>query len=119
MLEKPDTQITLAPFADWMMCAPCPYRVPGLNACVNNRGSGGLPNQLRDLRVLQRLGLAYGQTVNARDLYRLILERIPGTLEFCRIEHSKPSIWWTGCGSATVDSENYEKGRRLLAAELG
>ncbi len=119
MLKSPDIRVTLAPYADWMMCAPCPYRVPALNACVNNRGSGGLPNQLRDLRVLQRLGLTYGSTLNARELYKLLLDRIPGTLEMCRIEHSRPSVWWTGCGVATADSENYAKGRTQLLALLG
>ena len=118
ILKAPDTLITLAPYADWMMCAPCPFRAAGLNACVTNKGSGGLPNQLRDLRVLQKLGLTYGSTLKARDLFRLLFERIPGTFEICRIEYSKPSVWWTGCGVATADSENYAEGRRRLMAEL-
>lgn len=118
-LEEPDTLITLAPHADWMMCAPCPYRSSELNACVNNKGSGGLPNQMRDLRVLHRLGLTYGSTLKARDLYKLIFERISGTLEICRIEHSRPSVWWTGCGAATADSEDYEEGKKLLIAAFG
>ena len=41
------------------MCAPCPSRAAKCNGCVNNKGSGGLPNQMRDLRVLQKLGLHY------------------------------------------------------------
>ena len=119
MLKEPDTLVTLVPYADWMMCAPCPVRAPQLNACVHNKGSGGLPNQLRDLRVLQKLGLTYGSTVKARDLYKLIFKRISGMLEICRLDHSKPSVWWSGCGSATTESENYQKGRKLLMAELG
>lgn len=119
MLKDPNVLITMAPCADWMMCAPCPARVPALNGCVNNRGSGGLPNQLRDLRVLQKLGLTYGSTLKARDLYKRIFTRISGTLEICRIEHSQPSVWWSGCGAATTNSENYEKGKKLLMAELG
>lgn len=119
ILKQPDTLITLAPYADWMMCAPCPSRTPGSNGCVNNKGSGGLPNQMRDLRVLQKLGLTYGSTIKAGELYRLILERIPGTLAMCRIEHERPSVWWTGCGAETVDSEHYEKGRQMLMQELG
>jgi hypothetical protein len=119
ILKKPDTLITMVPHADWMMCAPCPYRAPALNACVNNQGSGGLPNELRDLRVLQKLGLRFGSTLKARDLYRLIFERISGTLEICRLDHARPSVWWSGCGAATTNSENYEKGRKLLMAQLG
>jgi len=119
ILKDPDTLITMAPYADWMMCAPCPSRSPELNACVNNKGSGGLPNQMRDLRVLQKLGLTYGSTLKARDLYQLIFGRIPGTLEICRIEQPKPSVWYTGCGSATTNSEGYDKGRKLLMDAFG
>lgn len=118
-LHKPDTRITLVPYADWMMCAPCPYRCPELNACVNNRGAGGLSNQMRDLRVLQKLGLTYGSTLTARELYRLIFARISGTLEICRLEHADPSVWYTGCGTATTNSESYARGKELLMAELG
>lgn len=119
ILKEPDTPITIVPHADWMMCAPCPNRAPALNGCVNNKGSGGLPNQLRDLRVLKKLGLTFGSTLKARDLYKLIFERIPGTLEICRIDHSKPSVWYSGCGAATVDREDYDKGRQMLMGELG
>ena len=118
ILKRPHTRITLAPYADWMMCAPCPDRAPKLNACVNNKGSGGLPNQMRDLRVLQKLGLTYGDTLEGGDLYELILERIPGTLEICGLEHSKPSVWWTGCGAPTVNSEGYDRGRQALLDAL-
>ncbi len=119
VLKEPHTRITLAPYADWMMCAPCPDRAPELNACVNNKGWGGLPNQMRDLRVLQTLGLTYGDTLEAGDLYELILERVPGTLEICSLEHSPPSVWLTGCGSATVNSEGYDKGRQALLDAFG
>ena len=119
ILKEPDTLMTMAPYADWMMCAPCPFRAPELNGCVNNKGSGGLPNQMRDLRVLQKLGLTYGSTLKARDFYKLLFARVSGTLEICRIEHSKPSVWWTGCGAATTNSESYDKGRQMLMDELG
>ena len=119
ILKEEDRRITVAPNADWMMCAPCPSRASGCSGCVSNIGSCGLPNQMRDLRVLQILGLTFEQTLNARDLFRLIFERVTGTLATCRIEHSKPSMWWTGCGSATNNNESYEKGRQMLMKELG
>ena len=119
MLEKRDTRITLVPHADWAMCAPCPYRVPELNACIIHKGSGGLPNQMKDLRVLQKLGLTYGATLNALDLYRLIFERISGTLDICRIECPRLSVWWDPCAHAAANSETYEKGKQLLLAEMG
>ena len=114
ILKKPDIRIRMAPHADWMMCAPCPYRVAATRACVNNKGSGGLPNQMRDLRVLQKLGLTFGSILPARELYRRIFKRIPGTLEICRIEPGRPSVWWTGCGAAEADSPNFAKGRKQL-----
>ncbi len=118
ILEKPDTLIRLVPGADWMMCAPCPSRSSKLGACVCNKGSGGLPNQMRDLRVLQKLGLAYGSTLKARNLYTLIFKRFSGMLALCGIEHSKPSVWWTGCGSATLESEAFQRGKKRLMAAL-
>lgn len=119
ILRKPETRLRLVPHADWMMCAPCPYRRDSLNACVNNKGSGGLPNQMRDLRVLQKLGLTFGSVLPAREIYRRVFERIPGTLEICRIEPGRPSVWWTGCGAATADSQNYARGRKELMKLLG
>lgn len=119
MLPAPDIRIRLAPHADWMMCAPCPYRVPGLNACVNNMGNGGVSNQMRDLRVLQKLGLSYGAVLKGADLYKLLLKRIPSTLEICRLDHAGLSVWSTGCGAQTENSPGYAKGRKLLLAALG
>ena len=52
-------------------------------------------------------------------LYRRVFERISGTLEVCRIDVSLPSVWWTGCGAASTDSENYEKGKKRLTAAMG
>ena len=119
ILKEPETLITLAPYADWMMCAPCPSRAVKVNGCVINKGSGGLPNQMRDLRVLEKLGLTYGAKIKAINLYRLIFERISGTFEICRIVHSAPSVWYSGCGTATADSESYAKGRQMLMDALG
>jgi len=118
VLKEPYTLITLAEAADWMMCAPCPNRAPKLNACVNVRGSGGLTNQLRDLRTLQRLGLTYGTTMRAEGLYGLILERIPSTLDICRFDSPDPSVWWDGCGARTTNNESYVKGREMLMKEF-
>ncbi|MBS3762723.1 MAG: hypothetical protein KGZ25_05380 [Planctomycetes bacterium] len=118
ILDKPATLIKVASHADWMMCAPCPDRVPETNACVTNKGSGGLPNQMRDLRVLQKLGMTYGDTIEARELYKRIFERIPGTFEICALDHCDPSIWYTSCGIQTSESENYDKGRRMLMENM-
>jgi hypothetical protein len=120
--KKPNLTIKMARQADWMMCAPCPARVPELNACVNVLGSGGLSNEKRDLDMLQVLGLQFGSAVGARDLFRLIFERIPSTQPICKREGSScPSVWWDGCGESNVKqgNENYEKGRKELMERLG
>jgi len=118
ILKEPDTLITMAEAADWMMCAPCDHRATDLSACVNVKGSGGLVNQLRDLRTLQILGLTYGSTMNARELYRLIFERIPSTVEICRFEAPELSVWRDSCGSMACSSESYGKGRAELMVEF-
>lgn len=118
ILQQPDRRITLAPGADWMMCAPCPYRTDQGN-CVIHQGICGLANQLRDLRTLRKLGLSFGDTLPARDLFRLMFERIPGTLAICKLDHRAPSVWGDPCGKETQDVEAYEQGKQLLMAALG
>ena len=119
--ENPDVPIKLVEGADWMICAPCPNRAPALSACVNVLGAGGLSNQKRDLDMLQKLGLEYGSTVKARDLYRLIFEKIPTTSEICQRDgNCCPSVWWDPCGESNVkqSTANYEKGRNELMERL-
>lgn len=117
MLREPDRCITLARGTDWMMCAPCPYRT-AREHCVIHRGAGGLANQLRDLRVLQQLGLTFGDTLPARNLFRLIFDRIPGTLQVDKLDHAAPSVWGDPCGAETTDAEAYAHGKALLMAAL-
>ena len=119
--KRPDVLIKLVEGADWMMCAPCPNRATALNACVNVLGAGGLSNQKRDLDMLQTLGLEYGSTMKARDLYRLIFAKIPTTVEICkRVGNCCPSVWWDPCGERDAKQGNptYEKGRKELMAEM-
>lgn len=119
VLQEPDRRIMLALDADWMMCAPCPYRGAEPGVCVIHQGEGGLANPLRDLRVMQKLGLMYGDVLPARELFQRIFDRIAGTLEVCRLDHAHPSIWRDPCGVETADSEAYARGKALLSAALG
>ena len=121
ILKKPDTPVTLAKGPDWMMCAPCPSRVPELNGCVCGFiGSGGLYNELKDLNVLQRMGLTYGSTMRAGALYRLIFERIPTTSAVCALKDGLPSfsVWHDPCGEKSPPCPTYEKGREMLMREF-
>jgi len=119
--ERPDTPVVMAQGADWMVCAPCGRRVPGLNACVNVFGSGGLSNEKRDLDLLQKLGLTYGSSLPGRDFLRLLLARVPTTQDICRRDNPDLSVWWDGCGHANRSAGNagYAKGRERLWRELG
>ena len=56
--------------------------------------------------------------MNARALYRLIGDRIPGTLAICRFDQAAPSVWCDPCSTRSVDSENYVRGQRLLLERL-
>ena len=119
--KNPDILIKMARGADWMMCAPCPNRAVALNACVNVLGSGGLSNEKRDLDMLQKLGLHFGSTMKAKDLYALIFEKIPTTQDVCKREgNCCPSVWWDGCGesNAKEPTASYVKGRKELMEAL-
>lgn len=120
--QHPDTtSIRMAKGADWMVCAPCPQRVPELNACVNVAGSGGLSNEKRDLDLLQLLGLQYGSALPARVMLRLLFDHVPDTSPVCRRDNPPLSVWWDGCGEANCAAGNdgYSVGRSLLMNEFG
>lgn len=122
IIKHPDTPISLVEGAGWMMCGPCPSRVPAMNACMCGQiGSGGLYNELKDLNVLQALGLTYGTTMAARDIYALIFERITSVDGVCALTNGLPdtSVWRDGCGKSASPCPGYAKGRQMLLAELG
>ncbi len=54
--------------------------------------------------------------MKARDLFRLIFEKIPSTQPVCPRDNIKPAVWWDGCGESNLKqgNRNYEKGRREL-----
>ena len=121
ILKNPETPITLVSGADWMMCGSCPDRVGEFNACVcGTICSGGLYNAMKDLNVLQALGLTYGTTMKAREIYKLIFERIPQTAGVCALDGSIAdlSVWRDGCGADPEPCPNYKKGREMLMKEL-
>lgn len=122
LTEKPDVLVRFVHHADWMMCACCPNRAPGLNACVNILGSGGMSNEKRDLDVLRTLGLHFGDTLKARELYLRIFATFQTTLDSCaRPGNNCPSVWWDrSCGDANPETRHklYEKGREELLARF-
>ncbi len=119
--ENPDVMITMVPGADWMMCAPCPWRAPDRGACFTGRNCcGGLYNQIKDLNVLQALGLTYGTKMKAGEFYRLALERIPRTEWVCCLDNADllpHSLWWNACDAREPQTQ-YEKGREHLLKKM-
>jgi len=114
--KKPEVTVTLTKGADWMICAPCPARVPELSGCVHVQGCCGLSNEWRDLNVLQATGLTYGTTMNAREFLRLLFDRIPTTEKVCRKDNPVHSVWWDHC--SVYDEQDYSRGREMLMNEL-
>ena len=121
ILEAPATPITLVQGADRMMCGPCPHEVADRSACVTGTyATGGLYNELKDLNVLQILGLTYGTTMKAKELYDLLFERIPSVRGVCALARDIPdsSLWRDTCGKEATPCTDYDKGRKMLMAEF-
>lgn len=65
----------------------------------------------KDLDVLQRLGLCFGDTRTARDLFCRIKDEIPEIKDICRYEQSEPGKW-EECPLSRKD--HYTKGSGAL-----
>jgi len=119
--EKPDLPIRLVRGADWFMCAPCPYRFAELNACVTGRNAcGGIYNEIKDLNMLQALGLTYGTVMEGEEILRVIVEKIPEHAGVCALDNGglpPHSVWWNACDAQNAPPA-YKKGRKLVLAKL-
>ena len=97
-----------------MICPPCSGYEPSTNLCV---AGCGLRDEKKDLDVLQKLGLAYGATMKARELYSLLFEKIHTGIEICGWSNGDTtSPEWTICSG--VGEKAYEKGREMLIRKL-
>jgi hypothetical protein len=110
ILEKirnnPDMPVTLVE-GICMVCDPCSGYDLERNLCMH----GFVRIQLRNLMVLRKLGLAPGATLKARDLFKLLFERIETAREICGWgDMQSTSPIWGACGGAT--SGNYERVRQ-------
>jgi hypothetical protein len=65
-----------------MICPPCHGYDPAGDRCIAGVGMA-LRDELKDLDVLQRLGMAYGDRLPARELFARLYERIPSTRVIC------------------------------------
>jgi hypothetical protein len=97
------------------ICPPCHYLHEPSGYCIGGHGMA-LRDELKDLEVLQRLGLNYGDTLPARELYTRLFEKVTSALHVCgHGDGVERSTEWSVCGGADVNTR-YAKGR---AAGLG
>jgi hypothetical protein len=95
---EPEVLITLVEGC-CMACDGCDGFHPETGRCVH---SGGLIRDYKkDLDVFQRLGLMPGATMKARDLFKLLFERVRSTRDVCAYgDGVVTSQEWRICGDA-------------------
>ncbi len=112
--RAPDTPVTLIR-GTCMICPPCSRYDAGTGMCLGGR-SMALRDQKKDLDVLQKLGLKYGDTLPARKLLERLYERVPSTRDICGWGDGKERApEWSVCG----DPEGKEAYRLARATKLG
>lgn len=108
--RAPDIPVMLVPGC-CMICPPCSHYEPKSNLCLGGR-SMALRDEKKDLDVLQRLGLKYGDTLPARKLYELVFARIPSTRAICAYGDGKVGApEWSICGDDK--DQAYQKARAV------
>ncbi len=112
--KNPDVPVTLIR-GTCMICPPCSRYDPKTRQCLGGK-SMALRDQKKDLDVLQKLGLEYGDTLPARRLYELLYERIPSTRDVCGYgDGEERAFEWRICG----DPEGQQSYLKARAAMLG
>ncbi len=104
MEQEPDIPVTITEGC-CMVCDSCNVYHPGEHLCCHAH----FKNTLRDLMILEKLGVAPGTTMPARDLYSLIYRKIEKLKEICG--WGDGSIYgplWTPC---SYDKPIIEKAR--------
>lgn len=95
MVREPDIPVTLSEGC-CMACDSCNAYHPGEHLCYHAH----IKSALRDLMLLEKLGLKPGATLPARELYRLIYERIESFKDICGWrDGSNTAPWWAPCGT--------------------
>jgi len=92
-----------------MICPPCSGYDKSSDTCVASIAMS-LRDEKKDLDVLQRLGMEYGDVLPARELLRLLFERVHSTTEICgNKDDIERSPEWRVCRS----EERFQKGRTV------
>jgi hypothetical protein len=113
MRQEPDIPVTLTEGC-CMVCDPCYQYHEGEHLCYH----GHIKNTLRDLMLLERLGLPPGATLPAREVYRLIHERLDTLKDICGWrDGTNTAPFWSPCG----DGKSYlsVKGNEFVRRMIG
>lgn len=109
--RKPMTPVKLVE-GPCMICPPCSRYHAASNRCIGGNGMG-LRDEKKDLDLLQMLDLSYGDIVPARDLYRMVFDRIRSTRQVCGHGNGKVTGYeWSVCGGP-LGSQGYRKARAV------
>ena len=112
--KDPDIPITFVS-GPCMICPPCSKYHPARNWCISANAMA-LRDQKKDLDVLQLLGMAFGDTAPAREMYRRLYEKVLSTVQICGYGDGVVRGYeWTICGGPDGNA-GYVKAR---AAGLG
>lgn len=112
MEANPEIPITLVEGCD-MVCDPCPVYHVGERTCHSKNPK----NLLRDLRLLEQLGLPPGATLPARELYRRLFDRIHTLREVCAWgDGSCHAPFWAPCGGCQSHALEEAKAANFLGA---
>ncbi|MFH1568650.1 MAG: hypothetical protein ABIL09_11690 [Gemmatimonadota bacterium] len=112
--QDPDLPITLVRGC-CMICPPCSQYDPDSGLCVSPHAMS-LRDQKKDLDVLQLLGLGYGGTRPARELYGRLFAAVADTTQVCGYGDGRARApEWSVCRGP----EGSEPYRRARAAGLG
>lgn len=110
--KNPEIPVTLVAGC-CMICPPCAHYEPSTNLCLGGHGMA-LRDQKKDLEVLARLGLKYGDTLPARGLYALLYEKIASTREVCGYGDGRATATeWSVCSGAEKD-DAYQRARKEM-----
>jgi hypothetical protein len=94
MEDNPDIPVTLTEGC-CMVCDPCNVYHPDEHVCYHAHPK----NVLRDLRMLEILGLKPGATLPAREVYRLVFEKVKKLQNVCGWgDGSNTTVFWAPCG---------------------
>jgi hypothetical protein len=94
MWKDPEIPVTLTEGC-CMVCDACNIYNPREHICYK----GHVKSSLRDLMMLERLGLAPGATLSARALWRRIYDRLDSLKDVCGWgDGSNTAPYWSPCG---------------------